>query len=1213
MSQATDIVKLAEHLKILVPYGAQVLASLGNIRHAATMPSNKSGAPPLAAPPSLRLFREPALLTVAKAFTKKFPETEAMNKQSKEYKEFVEAFKEIKEELRPIYLVFSAWADFLDTNPDLAQNVVFLAHYLVATLQLVAKIGKGKKAIASAVIVLDARTGVVLDSSFSKIAELFVALDKPYSFIPEVFAPISARLTQLLGGLKIEMSSGPLAPVETLRKSGLFGLVGMACADPTAPTPDDIRLRLITHMSLYSQSIVTIMFACAADVVNDSNAITLLKMAISNGTYSGTTGDDVIQAAQEFEALIKSNAKLSKLKSQVTEAVGKYKQMSIKFHRERREYLAHQMTQILLLCRDNPGLLGPKFPLILGCLNFARDEIMHYFTHLDDNKPAPGSKSSGGSSGSKNAPAPRMGLDVLHLLHLTLAIKGLVLSNRDLVMRYQCNLVGQSFSGSVLSALSTLISQEALPDGVRQLALAVKALYEQADLDHLDHYRAFRMNWARLQVYLSLPECMVPITSLPQVTRTLNEVAAATTLIDDLPKLVAMVSDMQQLARHHDTLLAHITEAMTASAGAPSMAILDLIGPLANELAAGNQPDRAAEFAIAAIERLAAVTVDVVLRHAHLKAKLERKAKWDGMVMKGGKGVPGEVFTGEESLLSSGNVTCRHLDALGTQSSDMLAAFATMPSISNAHFTLHPQTQLQQALSREVHAYLQSSVFDAEANAAPAIGDDMPYAIHTPAMIQVAAEAVFADLYEQLAVIPGFPTAAMLDTVLQQQNHPGQVAEFSEPLPEQLLVRPPASPTKRKPGPPRTPPAHLPYAVAVGHYYADLLTARTWTSGLVYSAARQALVHAPAAGPHHAHHKSSSTASSGAGGNAKDGLHAWRADIYTDPPQLSALARVVGPPGMRLIDARMIPYITAIGTGLINQVNGVLGTLASAGPPANLAANVAKLRAAAGDDPLERLAALGYILEARHVVHRAARGSFVVHDAPTNRTLDSACRAAAAVAAGGQAEENKPAGMFEYAEWLSHDEFSDAPLDQAFDFIKHLNVTPVGIPTLVSFLATALCAAAFSDSGAYNAAIEASHNNAHCIATAVHAVLLLGLPKLSAVASKQDVMGVAESVFAMASGWMLQLHRVHMAAATGGDGAAAAKSLKLRDVDSAWMVVHRLAKLFGATGERWAEHYIGLGLVKSVHAAVVRKTVQYRRRRVGGGGSRGHLVDDDAE
>jgi len=55
------------------------------------------------------------------------------------------------------------------------------------------------------------------------------------------------------------------------------------------------------------------------------------------------------------------------------------------FHKDRRDYLRHQLKQLLCLCEDKK-ILASKFPVLASAVGFAREEIIWYFSHNEKRK-----------------------------------------------------------------------------------------------------------------------------------------------------------------------------------------------------------------------------------------------------------------------------------------------------------------------------------------------------------------------------------------------------------------------------------------------------------------------------------------------------------------------------------------------------------------------------------------------------------------------------------------------------------------------------------------------------------------------------------------------------------------------------------------------------------------------------------------------------------
>jgi len=52
-------------------------------------------------------------------------------------------------------------------------------------------------------------------------------------------------------------------------------------------------------------------------------------------------------------------------------------------HRERRSYLRGEMNTLIQLFNQLPGLLAPKFPMVMTALKMAKTEILWHFRHID--------------------------------------------------------------------------------------------------------------------------------------------------------------------------------------------------------------------------------------------------------------------------------------------------------------------------------------------------------------------------------------------------------------------------------------------------------------------------------------------------------------------------------------------------------------------------------------------------------------------------------------------------------------------------------------------------------------------------------------------------------------------------------------------------------------------------------------------------------------
>eukprot|EP00761_Pharyngomonas_kirbyi_P013895 gb/GECH01013924.1/.p1 GENE.gb/GECH01013924.1/~~gb/GECH01013924.1/.p1 ORF type:complete len:1159 (+),score=241.37 gb/GECH01013924.1/:1-3477(+) len=146
----------------------------------------------------------------------------------------------------------------------------------------------------------------------------------------------------------------------------VFGM--MACPEALQTTPSDSNV------------------TCGSTKVN--KAMDLFALALEDCYVVPVYGDEVVAIHDIFEDTFGSyrNAQkkkiLKKEKSVIKSASEKAAEHSNQLHHDRRVYLRLHLRSLLRMIQDQPGLLGPKFQLVLAALNLAKSEIMWYFNHL---------------------------------------------------------------------------------------------------------------------------------------------------------------------------------------------------------------------------------------------------------------------------------------------------------------------------------------------------------------------------------------------------------------------------------------------------------------------------------------------------------------------------------------------------------------------------------------------------------------------------------------------------------------------------------------------------------------------------------------------------------------------------------------------------------------------------------------------------------------
>ena len=70
-----------------------------------------------------------------------------------------------------------------------------------------------------------------------------------------------------------------------------------------------------------------------------------------------------------------------KPKKQIQETIKDSLQRMPFQHIEQRNLCRHELSRLLKLVEDTPGLIAPKYPVVMSCLALARVELLWYFRH----------------------------------------------------------------------------------------------------------------------------------------------------------------------------------------------------------------------------------------------------------------------------------------------------------------------------------------------------------------------------------------------------------------------------------------------------------------------------------------------------------------------------------------------------------------------------------------------------------------------------------------------------------------------------------------------------------------------------------------------------------------------------------------------------------------------------------------------------------------
>jgi NCK-associated protein 1 len=228
--------------------------------------------------------------------------------------------------------------------------------------------------------------------------------------------------------------------------------------------------------------------------------------------------DEVIYIHQYIQNAFEGIKGYSKRISEVKDCYNHAMQKASLMHRERRKFLRTALKELALILTDQPGLLGPKALYVLIGLCYARDEILWLLRHNDN--PPISSKAKGKSTEDLvDRQLPEL------LFHME-ELRGLVRKYSQVIQRYYV----QYLSG--YDAVELNVKMQNLQVCPEEESQILSSLYQtvaplsvkQVEMGETFDFRAFRLDWFRLQCYMSVAKAPIKVTDHVDMARLFDSV-----------------------------------------------------------------------------------------------------------------------------------------------------------------------------------------------------------------------------------------------------------------------------------------------------------------------------------------------------------------------------------------------------------------------------------------------------------------------------------------------------------------------------------------------------------------------------------------------------------------------------------------------------------------------------------------------------------------
>eukprot|EP01098_Paradermamoeba_levis_P007327 TRINITY_DN3021_c0_g1_i1.p1 TRINITY_DN3021_c0_g1~~TRINITY_DN3021_c0_g1_i1.p1 ORF type:complete len:895 (-),score=226.18 TRINITY_DN3021_c0_g1_i1:385-3069(-) len=385
------------------------------------------------------------------------------------------------------------------------------------------------------------------DQNFSKIAFYVSEYENAGKRLMEEFRNIAKRLGDSLALLKDFMLKSQ--NIQMLRKEGTLSITlnSLQLAIP-AQEPFQFQFTMIQKFPLW----IVFGFMFCPDELGVPDGLTVLKLALQTQFIFPVYRDVMFSAHAEYDSIFEKHKsktlKLKKEKKYITDAVTFAVTQGGKSHRERRIYVRQELYTLCNIMKSKPGLLGPKFQVVLGALAMAKDEILSYYRHLTN--PAP---KGAGKYRDEDFKDNR----ITELIYWVQQMIALIRQHKRIVQMYYV----EYLCGADIIALQDLMVQHSSKIGPTPTSILQEIVNELQTIN-LDQFIAgteynlknLRLNWLRAEFSMSQMGSAAPIDSLRELVQRCNLIVHHSRFVDSIDEILQTNASLKHLWYYKDAL-----------------------------------------------------------------------------------------------------------------------------------------------------------------------------------------------------------------------------------------------------------------------------------------------------------------------------------------------------------------------------------------------------------------------------------------------------------------------------------------------------------------------------------------------------------------------------------------------------------------------------------------------------------------------------------
>lgn len=529
--------KLAEKLLILNDRGVGMLTRIYNIKKACGDAKSKPG-----------FLSDKNLESCIKSIVRRFPNidtktpsplhnirNEIIKSLSLYYYTFVDLL-DFKDNVCELLTCMDAFQVFLDitVNFELTRNYLDLITIYVSLMVLLSKV-EDRKAVLGLFNAAYEMVHGQADQSFPRLGSMIMDYDQPLKKLSEEFLPHAALVSSAIKSLASTYFSRNLT-ADQWRSEQRLSLIGNPAQILKAFMADRVSCEYLS-LEVMDRWVIFCLSLCHQNLQTTDVYNKMWISALESSWVLPLFRDEVIHIHSYilsfFDTIKGYSKRISEVKDCHTQAI----QKAAHKHRERRKFLRTALKELGLILTDQPGLLGPKALMVFMGLCYARDEVFWLLRH-NENPP----QQKGKSKSAEDLVDRQLPELLFHIEEL----RFLVRKYSQVMQRYYV----QYLLGYDAIELKTCIQN--LPSSPEDECIILSSLcntisnlsVKQVEENELFDFFPFRLDWFRLQAYMSTGRSSLKIIDIKGLAQFMDSVQFHTRMVDHLDNILIETSDL---------------------------------------------------------------------------------------------------------------------------------------------------------------------------------------------------------------------------------------------------------------------------------------------------------------------------------------------------------------------------------------------------------------------------------------------------------------------------------------------------------------------------------------------------------------------------------------------------------------------------------------------------------------------------------------------